>query len=152
MIDLVKNPVDLDESAATTIAAGMRAVARADGSHPREEALIDELEKELGAATGDHPVDLATLDTPGKQEVFLKSLVLVAFADGQIGRAEGEMIRRYADDLGLGDAEVARCISDVAQVMLSQLAGVKVYREQVVALGRSMGLDLFTIEGILSEA
>ncbi|HJN75035.1 MAG TPA: hypothetical protein QGF58_13995 [Myxococcota bacterium] len=139
---------DIDSRTGGTIAAAMRVVALSDGLHPREEALIDEFEKSLGTeATAE--VDLSVIDTPALREAFLKSLVLVAFADGRISEEESVCIRDYATDLGLGEPEVAKAIADVAAHLLGQLAGVKVFREQVVQLGRNMGLDELTIASVL---
>ena len=73
----VASEVDLDAAAALTIAAAMREVALCDGEHPREVQLIDTFESQLpGPSSG---VDLSTLTTEEHREVFLKSIVLVAF-------------------------------------------------------------------------
>ena len=150
MKSLIEFDVEVGQAAGHAIAGAMRVVARADGMHPREEALILEFEKSLGSEpTG--AVDLSAIDSPELQEVFLKSLVLVAFADGAISNEESQVIHDYANRLGLSSKEVARAIADVASVLLSNLAGVRVYREQVVSLGRAMGLDEFTIRSVLSE-
>ncbi|MCO4743628.1 MAG: hypothetical protein KC912_02490 [Proteobacteria bacterium] len=134
---------ELSEDAVAALAIAMRDVARADGEHPREMALIAELTG--GAAIGDGPADLGTVARPSEQEVFLKSLVLVALADGEVTPGEGAVIQDYASRLGLGSKEVARCTTDVASAMLAQFQGVKTFREDVVAIGERMGLDRFSI-------
>jgi tellurite resistance protein len=149
MRNLMNAVIEVNPAAAHTIAAAMRVVARADGNHPREEELIDAFEGEIpGEPTGE--IDLAVIDSPELQEAFLWSLVLVAFADGAVSDAEGQVIHDYAQRLGLSSKEVARAVADVAAVLLSNLAGVRIYREQVVALGRKMGLDEHTVQSVLA--
>lgn len=149
MPGFVPPKVDLSDEAARSLAVAMRDVARADGSHPREEALIEEFAQ--GIELGDAPADLSLFDTPQLQETFIQSLALVALADGAISDPERQVMLRYAEQLGLGEGEVASCTANVAHMMLSQLAGVKTYKDTVVALGRRMGLDKFTIEHALSD-
>jgi len=148
MKQLMSKVPDIDTRAGAAIAAAMRVVAHSDGLHPREEELIVAFEQSMGT-TASEEVDLDAIDSPALKEAFLKSLVLVAFADGQISDEESACIRDYADQLGLGEPEVAKAISDVAAHLLSQLSGVKLYREQVVRLGRNMGLDELTIASVL---
>jgi len=147
MLSLVKGNVEVDAPAARAIALAMREVARADGEHPREEELIDSFEEGL---EGD-AAPLSDIVDPGVREVFLKSLIIVAVADGTVSDEESAVIRKYADHFGLGDPEISRCLADVASAMLSQLAGVQVFREQVVELGRGLGLDEFAIRAALDS-
>lgn len=149
MRNLMNAVIEVDERAAHTIAAAMRVVAHADGEHPREIELIAAFEDELpGDPTGE--IDLSTIHTPELREAFLWSLVLVAFADGRVSDEEGQVIHDYAQRLGMGGKEVARAVADVATMLLSNLSGVRIYREQVLALGRKMGLDEHTVQSILS--
>ena len=89
------------------------------------------------------------VNTPALKEAFIKSLVLVGFADMKLGEEETSVIRSYSQKLGLGEHELSRAISDVAAALLSNLAGVKQTRAQVEALGKAMGLDQFTIDEVL---
>lgn len=138
----------LDERAAACFAAAMREVASCDGDHPQEIAIIEQMEAAVGSAGA---LDLAAINTPALREAFLKTLVLVAFADGDITEAERRLIADYADRLGVGDAEVGRAVLDVAQVLISQFAGVRVFRDRVVALGARMGLSADDIERALGS-
>ena len=144
----IDSEVDLDASAVHTFAAAMREVAACDGEHPRELELIAAFESQVPGPSGE--VDLATLTTPAHREAFLKSLVLVAYADGQVTDAERAVITRYADALGVDSATRTKAWTDVASALLSVFSGVRTYRSQVVALGESMGLDRETIDGILT--
>lgn len=143
----VPSEVDLDEAAARTFAAAMREVARCDGEHPEEAEIIDAFEAQLPA--GGSTVDLATLTTDAHKDAFLRSLVLVAFADGRVSDEERAVIARYADALSIPADTRTAAWTDVASALLSVFSGVKTYRSQVVALGESMGLDQATIDRIL---
>ncbi len=143
----VTGEVDLDAAAAHTIAAAMREVALCDGEHPREVQLIDAFESQVpGSTVG---VDLSTLTTSGHREVFLKSIVLVAFADGEVTPEERRIVERYADALGLDADMRERAWTEVASALLSVFSGIRNYREQVVLLGESMGLNRETIDRVL---
>ena len=144
----VSSEVDLDAAAAHTIAAAMREVALCDGEHLRELELIDTFESQVpGPSDG---VDLSTLTTEAHREVFLKSIVLVAFADGQVSPEERRIVEGYADALQLDADTRARAWTEVASSLLSVFSGIQNYRSQVVALGESMGLDRGTIDRILA--
>jgi len=143
----VASEIDLDAAAAHTIAAAMREVAQCDGAHPREVELIDTFESQVPGPSGG--VDLSTLTTPEHREVFLKSIVLVAFADGQVSPEERRLVEGYADALDLDADARARAWTEVASSLLSVFSGIRNYRSQVVSLGESMGLDRETIDRIL---
>lgn len=143
----VTSEVDLDAAAAHTIAAAMREVAECDGEHPRELELIDQFEAQVPGVRG--AVDLSTLTTAEHREVFIKSLVLVAFADGQVTDEERAVIEKYAAALQIDPSVTTRAWTDVASSLLSVFAGIQNYRAQVVALGESMGLDPTTIDRVL---
>jgi len=139
--------VDLDAAAALTIAAAMREVAECDGEHHDELAIIRAFEGQLpGPAT---VVDLTALTTDEHREVFLKSLVLVAFADGVVSEQERVLIEQYAEKLGMDQASRTRAWTEVASALLSVFSGIRNFRDQIVLLGESMGLDRNTIDGVL---
>lgn len=149
MRDIMSEVPQLDERAAQTIATAMRMVAEADGNHPREIALIEEFEQGLAEdASGEF--DLFSIHSDELKEAFLKSLVLVAFADGEVSEEEGHVIRNLTSQLGLTDTDVSKAIGEVAIVLVSQLSGVKVFADEVVALGKKMGLDERTVRAALS--
>ena len=99
----VKSEVDLDEAAARTFAAAMREVAARDGEHPEEVEIIDAFEAQLPSGAGE--VDLSSLTTAAHKDAFLRSLVLVAFADGRVSGEERTVIARYADALSIPAAD-----------------------------------------------
>ncbi len=139
----------LDARAAWTIATAMREVANADGEHPHELALITAFEMELpeGASEG---VDLDALHTAASKEIFLKSLVLVALADGRMSEEEVVVIHGYSVQLGLDGDALQDIITQVSTMMLGQFSGVTHFRDQANAIGRALGLDEATIDRVLS--
>lgn len=151
MRDIMKKMVQFDEQVSHALVLAMREVAAADGNHPRELALIESFEQGLGSVPEGHSADLAAVNTPALKEAFIKTLILVAFADTQISDPEAQVIREYADKLELGERELSRAISDVAAALLSNLSGVKATRDQAKELGRKMGLDEFTIDEVLGD-
>lgn len=148
MRDIMKKMVQFDDATGHALVNAMREVAAADGNHPRELALIESYEQSLGHKP-EGPVDLSTINTPALKEAFLKSLILVAFGDTKISDEEAQVIKSYADKLGLGDNELRKAMNDVGAALLSNLSGVKATRDQARDLGRSMGLDEFTIDEVL---
>ena len=143
------DPIELDARAAWTIAAGMRAVANADGEHPNELALIQAFEAELPTDLG-LDFDLGNLGTDGAKEVFLKSCVLVALADGRMSEEEVQLINSYAHRLGLPEEVLTDLIQQVSVVMLSHFTGVTHFKDQVVAVGRALGVEDETIDRVLA--
>jgi len=136
--------------AARAIAAGMREMSVVDGEHPGELALIEAFEKDLpdGPAAG---VDLTALDTPEVAEAFMKSLALVALVDGALSDLEMNLLRDYAEKLALSDEQIVGVIGAVSEVMLSVFSGVRLFRQQAVAIGRHLGLNDAAIERALAE-
>ena len=152
MRDLM-NFVEIDPAAASTIAAGMREMALADGhEHPRELEMIALLESDLPTRSGDDTVDVAALSSRELQDAFLKSLALVALVDGALQEPEAALIHRYGQEMGRGKGEVDAVLKDVAEVMLSNFAGVTVFREQAVRIGEALGLSADDIARVLDEA
>lgn len=146
MRDLMPSLPSIDDRAACAIAAAMRLVADADGAHPRELELIEQLESTI---TTKGKADFEAIDSDELREAFVKSLALVAFADGLVSDQEGEVISELAGKVGASSELVSRSINEVAQVLLAQLAGARIFRDEVVALGKQMGLDEETIRNVL---
>lgn len=140
--------VDIDAAAAHTIAAAMREVAACDGDHPRELELIEQFDADIPGEQVSE-VDLSTLRTAAHREAFIKSLMLVAYADGRVSEQERDLIRSYSARLGMPEPALTRAFTEVASALLSTLAGAKTYRAQVVALGAAMGLSSDTVETVL---
>jgi tellurite resistance protein len=130
----------VDEAAAAVIAAGMKAVAEADGDvHPQELALIAAFESDVGSgAAGDA---VAALNSAEVRDVYLRSLLMVALADGVISDEEEAVIRALAADLGFDDAAVDAATLAVKRQFLSTFSGVTVFRESAVRIAAELGLS-----------
>jgi len=120
---------------AEAIARGLIAVAKADGHiHEREAALIADFyssttERAIDMAALDRadPVDgaylAATLPTAELRELFLKTAVLLAYADGSYSSAESTVISSFASALGRTD--LAHIETQVKEFLLGQLTHIK---------------------------
>ncbi len=112
------------------------AVAKVDGVHDNEMALIREFYESCTRA-GDPPLEdvaggtfdiesaKALFDTDDTKKLFLKSLILLAFADGKYATVEDEIIREYGAALGLGEDEVNNLHEATKEYLLSSLAHIQ---------------------------
>lgn len=137
MLEIMQKAAELDVRAARAIASAMREVAEADGDHPEELEMIAAFEQDLPPGEA----DLSAIVTPEAKEAMLKSMVLLALADGQVSGQERQVILRIASEVGLGLVDVERATFEVASAMFSSFEGVHVFREQAADIGRDLGLD-----------
>lgn len=119
---------------AEAIARGLFAIAHSDGLHEREAALVASFWAESGGgakalATLERSTPItgeelaATLDTLPLRMLFLKTALLMAFADGQVSGQESTIVRGFADALGLS-SELSVLEAEVKDYLLSQLAHI----------------------------
>jgi len=107
--------IHISADEALVIAGALRDIAEIDGTHPEEEALIDELVREMASDLGDAlqvprvtPEDVARkLIDPTLRTVLLQCALLLAMADGVISDAERQRIREYAGALGVAGNQYA---------------------------------------------
>ena len=135
MLDFL-SPQDLTFEEVKVLTHAMFAVAKADGVHDHEMRLIREF-YESCARAGDPPLEdvaggpfeveraKALFDAPEKAKLFIKSLILLAFADGQYAAVEDRMIRKYAEALGLESTEVDGLHESTKEYLLQSLAHVQ---------------------------
>ncbi len=135
MFDLFPE-IEIGPAQAAAIARGLVTVARADGHmHEQEGALISEFYASLSDSPADlaalqkaDPVDgefmAASLATGDQRRLFLKTAILLAFADGNYTGAESKLIGEYATAFGVEADELARLEQQVKEYMLSQLTGI----------------------------
>ena len=142
---------DLTFEHVKSLAAGMFAVARVDGVHDREMAMIREFYE--GCARAGDPslqdvvggeIDFAEakglFDTPELAMLYVKSLILLAFADGQYAKVEDELIRRYAAALELDEGAVDRLHAATKEFLLGSLAHVHNI-EALAAVAKKLDLE-----------
>ena len=103
--------IAIDEPQAEAIARGLYAVAAADGVHEREAALIasfygeaggtpralSELERREAISAAELA---AALHTDKERRLFVKTALLLAWADGSVSGKERERIGAFATALG----------------------------------------------------
>lgn len=126
--------VKIETHHAEAIARGLFAIAHADGMHEREAALIASFWADAGGKFSalaelerQAPISAeelgAVLNTQVLRQLFLKTALLMAFADGQVSGEESRLVRSYADHLGL-TPELLSFEAQVKDYLLSQLAHI----------------------------
>lgn len=126
--------IKLETHQAEAIARGLFAIAHADGVHEREAALIASFWSDAGGKFSalsqlerSEPIsaeDLGSvLNTKELRHLFLKTAVLMAFADGNVSSQEKKLVREYAKKLEL-DGELSALALEVRDYLLSQLAHI----------------------------
>jgi tellurite resistance protein len=128
--------VQIEEPQAEAMARGLYAVAKVDGVHAREAALVSSFYQETGAQahsladlerrsaiTGEELA--AALHTPEQRRLFIKTALLLAWADGVVTPQEQRIIQSFAAALGLGAEELAKLDESVKEYLLAHLAHVK---------------------------
>ena len=152
MIELFAD-LNLSEEASTYIARGLRALAGIDGLSNSELALVEQFEREAGiGATAGRDFSSeggGPLETPEEKEAFLSSMLLMSLADGRVSAREEEMITELAAELGVPTARQIQLDRDARKYLLRHFAGVQVFRDQAVSIGRSLGLTPEEIASVL---
>ncbi len=128
----------LTHAQAEVIARGLFAVARAEGGvHDKEAAMVMSFFGEtakggglslaaLEQATDITPEILATgLSTPVLAALFLKTAMLLAYADGVYGKKEREVVGRYAKALKVDTKQLEALEQGVKEYLVGQLSHLK---------------------------
>lgn len=127
---------DLTFDQVKVLTHAMMAVARVDGVHDNEMRLIREFYESCARAGDprledvaggpfDPAVAKAHFDTPELAKMFVKSLILLAFADRKYARLEDDLIRQYAEALGLSGDEVTALHEATKEFLLASLSHVQ---------------------------
>jgi tellurite resistance protein len=127
--------IHLTPEQAAAMARGLYAVAHADGIHESEAALVAGFweeaggsEKALADLARHKPItsdELAhALPAVELRRLFIKTALLLAFADGQVSGQESELVREFTAKLGLG-GELSALEGQVTDYLLSQLAHIQ---------------------------
>jgi tellurite resistance protein len=124
--------MNLNHGAAEAIARGLYAVAKCDGIHEREAGLIASfwIDAGGGGSLSDlergaeiKPAELAAaLHTEPERLLFLKTAILLTWADGKVSDAEKESVSSFAKALGVNAAGVEKLEAGVKDYLLHQLA------------------------------
>jgi uncharacterized tellurite resistance protein B-like protein len=130
------NEQELTFEQVKALTAGMFAVAKVDGVHDREMSMIRSF-YEGCSRTGDPRLEdvlqgdfdvekaKALFDRPEQARLFVKTLILLAYADGSYAAKEEEVIRKVAGRLGLAAGEVQALHESTKEYLLSSLAHVQ---------------------------
>lgn len=123
--------INLTAEQVQVIAQGLSEVAKIDGIHESERIMIEEFFK---ACQQDAPGSLKDLSPFNIQHaktvlpddktksVFLKTLILLCYADGAYSSGEAEAIQRYARDLGVSEAHLENLHEAVKDYLMSQIS------------------------------
>jgi tellurite resistance protein len=127
--------VELSRGAAEAIARGLYAVARCDGLHEREAGLIASFWIDAGGgsplsdlerAEALRPADLAAaLHSDAERQLFIKTAILLTWADGKVSDAERKAVQEFARALGIDDAALEKLDASVKDYLLGQLVHVQ---------------------------
>jgi uncharacterized tellurite resistance protein B-like protein len=138
---------ELPEAEAAVIVAGMRLVARADGDvHENELAMIEELGQGLPMADPN-----TLLSSEATKTLYIRSLGMLALADGVMSAPEVSLIREIADHQGLSHEQVDGALRSVKLSFFKNFAGVSVFADQAREIGLGLGLDSADIDDILTS-
>jgi len=144
--------LEISKESAAWMASGMRALASCDGFHTAELALVDEFERGLGIDPtdgADFDARTCPFDSTQEREIFVRSLQLMALADGRKSSREGEWLDRTCDCLGIPEERRTELERDAKKFLLSSLSGVTAFRDQAVSVGESLGLSAEDIDEVL---
>lgn len=126
----------ISPQAAEAIARGLYTVARVDGLHEREAGLIASFWIEAGHGSAPlsdlersdamKPADLATqLRSEEERSVFIKTALLLTWADGEVTDAERKVVREFAKALGIEEAQLEQLEGGVKDYLMGHLAHVQ---------------------------
>jgi uncharacterized membrane protein YebE (DUF533 family) len=127
--------VHLSRGAAEAIARGLFAIARVDGVHEREAGLIASFWIDAGGggplsdlerAEAIKPADVAAaLHSDEERQLFIKTAILLTWADGAVSPAEKKAVSAFAGALGIDDATLEKLDAGVKDFLLGQLVHVQ---------------------------
>ncbi len=129
--------IDIKADEAEAISHGLITIAKADGVlHEREAALI----ADFYGSTMDHSINMAELErapavdgaylaaklaSAEVREVFIKTAILLSYADGNYSEPESKLIHGFATALGVDAAGLEKFETQVKEFMLGQLTNIK---------------------------
>lgn len=141
MFNILDGDIELDSAQLTSIAAAMKEMSAVDGEiHPDELAMINQLTEGFDVADSAE-VDVSLFGNLQQKEIFLKSVALIALADGKILSEETALLEKYSVDLGLDSGHGAAIMTEVGKALLSYFRGVTVTRPKMEEIGRQLGLS-----------
>ncbi len=139
--------VHLSHGAAEAIARGLFVIAAVDGVHEREAGLIASFWIDAGGggplsdlerAEAIKPADVAlALHTDAERQLFIKTAILLTWADGAVSPAEKKAVGDLAKALGIDQTMLETLDAGVKDFLLGQLVHVQ-NSDAVSALAKKM--------------
>ncbi|MEM7677020.1 MAG: TerB family tellurite resistance protein, partial [Myxococcota bacterium] len=110
---------DLTFDQVKVLTHAMLAVARVDGVHDNDMRMVREFYETCSRAGDPRLEDVAGgpfdpqtakehFSDPDLAKLYVKSLILLAYADGEYARLEDDLIREYAEAVGVNGGEVTK--------------------------------------------
>jgi hypothetical protein len=141
--------VNLERGAAEAIARGLYAIARVDGLHDREAGLIASFWIEAGGGSGAlsdlersgdiAPAELATaLRTDIERQLFIKTAILLTWADGSVSAAEQQAVGDFAKALGVEPSALEQLEASVKDFLLGHLVHLQ-NTDATLAVAKKLG-------------
>ncbi|HVO30074.1 MAG TPA: hypothetical protein VMV18_05035 [bacterium] len=137
MADFFGSEVSVSADQAAIIARGLFSLANVDGRVEREGMLIQSLW--MDAVGSEKISDLkqlermpnigaeelkAALTTPELRELFMRTAILLAYADSNYSPKEREWVKKTGTALGVAEKDLAKMDDQVRHFLLSQLTDV----------------------------
>lgn len=124
--------VAISRETAHAIPRGLFAVAKVDGVHEREAGLVASFWIEAGGGIllseleRGEPISAAelaaALPSALERELFIKTAILLMYADGKVTDAERQIVSEYARSLDISDGELKRMEDVVKEYLLSHVS------------------------------
>lgn len=144
--------IEISAEQAEVMARGLFAVARAEGGiHEREKTLLMSFYSDVAGESSSRslsalenapdvsPSEIASaLTSQSHALLFVKTCLLMAYADNSFGDKERDVIAGFAKALGLGDGHVSELEQDVKAFLLSSLVRLA-NSEAVATVARELG-------------
>jgi len=136
--------VRIDAGSAALIAADLKRVAEIDGHlHARELSLIEAFEREIPISSEAPPQQF---DSDEIRAAYLRALIMLAMADGEIAEEERTLILTLAAGHGFSEHDVEATIDNIKKEFLSIFSGVQLFRQSLMGLAEGMGVDAKDVE------
>lgn len=146
--------IDVSAMEAEALARGLLGVAKVDGVHERELALINEVYQAAVASDASASAPMSSLERAGAlepaelarllpegpiRELFVKTAYLLAWADGNVSAGERTKIGAYASSLGVNSETQSKLEAGVKDYLLRPLANLANV-ESAAAVAKKLGL------------
>lgn len=129
----------IDASVAAVIARDLRQIAEIDGHlHERELSLIEAFQKEIPEEASNDDI---VLEGEKVRHAYLRSLIMLGLADGELADEELELIHQLANRRGIDSEVVDSTTAQIKKEFFSIFSGVSLFRQSLMGIAEGMGLD-----------